>query len=74
MITSILLPPLILSCYFITIKVYSLYLQAHRFLRSMIVTISVTWSCTCDNPCSDAKYGRTVHLVMPFAPKNPLVK
>ena len=30
MITSIFLPPLILSCYFITIKVYSLYLQMKK--------------------------------------------
>ena len=26
-------------------------------------------SCTCDNPCSDAKYGRTVHLVMNDNPR-----
>ena len=26
-------------------------------------------TCTCDNPCSDAKYGRTVHLVMKDNPR-----
>ena len=26
-------------------------------------------SCTCENPCSDAKYGRTVHLVMKDNPR-----
>ena len=26
-------------------------------------------SCTCDNPCSDAKHGRTVHLVMNDNPR-----
>ena len=26
-------------------------------------------SCTCENPCSDAKYGRTVHLVMNDNPR-----
>ena len=26
-------------------------------------------TCTCDNPCSDAKYGRTVHLVMKDDPR-----
>lgn len=26
-------------------------------------------SCTCDNPCSDARYGRTVHLVMNDNPR-----
>lgn len=26
-------------------------------------------SCTCDNPCSKAKYGRTVHLVLNDNPK-----
>ena len=26
-------------------------------------------SCTCETPCSDAKYGRTVHLVMKDNPR-----
>jgi len=26
-------------------------------------------SCTCDNPCSNAKYGRTVHLVLDDNPR-----
>lgn len=26
-------------------------------------------TCTCENPCSDAKYGRTVHLVMKDNPR-----
>ena len=26
-------------------------------------------SCTCENPCSNAKYGRTVHLVLKDNPR-----
>ncbi len=28
-----------------------------------------TLTCICDNPCSDAKYGRTVHLIMNDNPR-----
>ena len=41
----------------------------HKFKCPKISRKGGCISCTCENPCSDAKYGRTVHLVMNDNPR-----
>ena len=40
-----------------------------KFKCSKITFAGGTVACTCENPCSTAKYGRTVHLVMKDNPR-----
>lgn len=41
----------------------------HKFKCPKISRKGGCISCTCENPCSDAKYGRTVHLIMNDNPR-----
>jgi len=46
----------------------------HAFFRMKFICPKISHkngciSCTCETPCSDAKYGRTVHLVMKDNPR-----
>ena len=40
-----------------------------KFKCSKISFAGGNVTCTCENPCSDAKYGRTVHLVIEDNPR-----
>ncbi len=60
---------------FTTLKIFGLSIVLNRLLQSTkfkcpkISFAGGKPSCTCENPCSDAKYGRTVHLVMADNPR-----